>query len=65
MDRPYHTLCVLLDGIWSPEFGDYKLDNVVQEGLDSWPDDKCKVIHTNTDDQADIIAAIAKLNKRA
>lgn len=65
MARKYHTLITRTDGRWSPQFGDWDLDVVVEEMLDSYANDfkagDRKIIATSGK-QADINAVIAKLN---
>lgn len=66
MPKPYYTLAVLIDGRWSPEFGDYDRDVVDDEMRDTyldggWKRNQCRIVRT-ADDQAAITAAIAKLN---
>ena len=67
--RTYHTL-VSIDGTpgcpWSVEFGDYDYSTVMEEFAEmrdrGWKVKELKVLETG-DTQAEIEAAIAKLNK--
>lgn len=68
-NRKYHTL-VSVDGSpgckWAIEFGGYDLETVMQERADmrdrGWKAKELRVL-TTTDKQADIDAAVAKLNE--
>lgn len=67
--RVYYTLAVRDGDTWSPQFGDYSRSTVKDE-LDDWVDSgnftrkRCKIV-TSGDTQAEINAAIAKLNAGA
>ncbi|WP_085025256.1 hypothetical protein [Ensifer aridi] len=69
MARKYHTL-VAIDGSpgcpWAIEFGDYDLETVKDEYADmrdrGWKAKELKIITTG-DTQAEIDAAVAKLNE--
>lgn len=67
MTKRYFTLVVREAGVWAPQFGDYDREVVEEEREVSLYSDStlrradCKII-TSGDRQADIDAAIAKLN---
>lgn len=68
MRKTYFTLAVRVpDGLWTPQFGDYDRDVVLDEQLDTeedWPKrSKFKIIRTY-DSQADVMMGIAKLNRK-
>jgi len=68
MTTKYHTLCVRVNGRWSPEFGDYDKEVVRDERDDvrdggGIPARDLKII-TTADDQASINAGVAHLNNR-
>lgn len=63
--RKYFTLVTRKDGVWSPQFGDYDRETVVQEIQDSYSEFRNvdrKVIST-ADDQAAINAAVANMQE--
>ena len=59
----YYTLLIFckINKLWFAEFGDYDYKVVKQEALDSYPDDKCKIIHT-ADSQTYIDNEISRIN---
>ena len=72
-DRTYYTLAESVDGRWAVAFGDYDKQTVMDEREDMLDADitgqsfkrraqRLKVIITTTSDQAEINAAIARLN---
>lgn len=67
MARKYHSLIQRIDGRWYPQFGDYDRECVAEERrgmIEGFPGEKAanlKIITTGPK-QADIEAAIAKLN---
>lgn len=76
MARKYYTVVEFAHGSWSPQFGDYEREVVQDELDDRWDAlryllpsnerrrkaDTFKIITTG-DKQADIDAAVAKLNQ--
>lgn len=66
MSRKYYSLLTRENGVWHVQFGDYDRDSVYAEMEDGYSEyirtDK-KVICT-TVKQADIVAAVAKLNQK-
>ena len=67
MSRRYHSLVILQDGRWGPQFGDYSREVVEQEAEDSYGDvpKKHRKIVTTGDKQADIVHRVAQLNGEA
>ena len=70
MARKYYTLCTREDGVWAPQFGDYSRE-VVEQERDDYRDSSHQTykardlrIITSGDKQADINAAVAKLNAK-
>jgi hypothetical protein len=59
--RKYYTLATLDDGVWSPQFGDYDRDAVLEERCNEYEGQRVKIISTG-DAQADIDTGIAALN---
>ena len=65
--RKYYTLAERTDGVWSPQAGDYNLDDIKQERLDRhecWPFPKLGDLRivTSGPTQREIDAAILALN---
>lgn len=58
----YHTLLILLDGLWSPQFGDYDYKVVKSEYFDSWEGESWQIIKTEPT-QAAIDSKVEELNK--
>ena len=58
----YHTLLILLGGLWTPQFGDYDYMTVKAEYFDSWEGESWQIIKTEPT-QAAIDAKIEELNK--
>lgn len=59
----YYTLCVLHNSGWSPEFGDYDRETVVEE-RDEYPDLPTIIIATGSAKQSLINEAVAELNRK-
>jgi hypothetical protein len=61
----YYTLCTYDEqrGKWCPQFGDSDREVVRQEQLDSYQDDRCKIVRSNSSKQADVDLAVARLNQ--
>jgi hypothetical protein len=68
VSKRYHTLAIREDGIWAPQFGAYDRSDVTDE-LDIYLDQGVRKrdlkIITTGELQAEIIAAVAKLNREA
>jgi hypothetical protein len=67
--RTYWTLAIRESGVWAPQFGDYDREVVEQERLDVLdgydpPLKRDTKVIKSGDLQADIDAAIAKLNAK-
>ena len=68
MTRTYYTLIERVDGVWYPQFGDYRLSVVRHELVDIRNADgaigrQFRIV-TSGDDQASIDNAIANMNER-
>jgi hypothetical protein len=62
--RPYYTIIVRENHIWSPQFGDYSRKATRQEEIDSYNDihPRDRTIICTADDQESINDCIARLN---
>ncbi|SCW76956.1 hypothetical protein SAMN02927900_04741 [Rhizobium mongolense subsp. loessense] len=64
--RKYHTLVIRINGRWSPEFGAYEREDVRAEYAGYLESGEAKrkdlKVITTGDTQAEIMAAVAKLN---
>lgn len=58
----YHTLLILLGGLWTPQFGDYDYTTVKAEYFDSWEGESWQIIKTEPT-QAAIDSKVEELNK--
>lgn len=59
--KSYFTLCIQIDGVWPPQFGDYSRRVVVEERKYS-EYRRCQRIITTDDNQASIDAGVKALN---
>lgn len=60
--RPYYTLAIKEDGAWSPQFGDYDKQAVIQERIDSYAGFAYRIVTTDDAKQATINAQIGLMN---